>query len=117
MSWGHVSLAAEQLELAAVASLDLDPNDRAAPDRAADALLVAGDRARRRMGIRSAIDRYERALVMAGPDKNWGARQARALAGMGESRYWLGEYRLAPEALTAAGTPAEGPARPLRPRL
>jgi len=46
MSSGHVSLAADHLERAAIASLDLDPNDRAAPDRAADALLVAGDRAR-----------------------------------------------------------------------
>ena len=107
MSSGHVSLAADHLELAAIASLDLDPNDRDAPNRAADALLVAGDRARRRMEVRSAIDRYERALVMAGPEKGWGAREARALAGMGESRYWLGEYRLATEALTRAETLAE----------
>jgi len=104
---GHRSLAADHLELAAIASLDLDPNDRAAPERAADALLVAGDRARRRMEIRSAIDRYDRALVMAGPDRNWGAREARILAGMGEARYWLGEYRTATEALNRAVTLAE----------
>src|SRR2546428_3822423 len=63
---GHRSLAADHLELGALASLDLDPNDRTAAERAADALLVAGDRARRRMEIRSAIDRYARALFMAG---------------------------------------------------
>jgi class 3 adenylate cyclase/tetratricopeptide (TPR) repeat protein len=107
MGSGHVSLAADHLELAAIASLDLDPNDRAAPDRAADALLVAGDRARRRMEIRSAIDRYDRALVMAGAEKNWGVREARVLAGMGEARYWLGEYRSASEALTRAVALAE----------
>ena len=107
MSSGHVSLAADHLELAAIASLDLDPNDRAAPDRAADALLVAGDRARRRMEIRSAIDRYDRALVMAGPEKSWGVREARILAGMGEARYWLGEYRSSTEALTRAVALAE----------
>jgi len=45
---GHVSWAAGHLELAALASLDLDPNDRTAPERAADALLVAGDHDRRR---------------------------------------------------------------------
>jgi class 3 adenylate cyclase/tetratricopeptide (TPR) repeat protein len=104
---GHQSLAADHLELAAIASLDLDPNDRAVPDRAADALLVAGDRARRRMEIRSAIDRYDRALVMAGAARNWGIREARILAGMGEARYWLGEYRSAMEALSRAVTLAE----------
>jgi class 3 adenylate cyclase/tetratricopeptide (TPR) repeat protein len=104
---GHRSLAADHLELAAIASLDLDPNDRAVPDRAADALLVAGDRARRRMEIRSAIDCYDRALVMAGAERNWGIREARVLAGMGEARYWLGEYRSATEALSRAVTLAE----------
>jgi len=103
----HPSLAADHYELAALASLDLDPNDRTAPDRAVGALLVAGDRARRRMESRSAIDRYERALVMAGPESAWGMREARILAGLGESRYWLGEYRLATEALTRAVTLAE----------
>jgi class 3 adenylate cyclase/tetratricopeptide (TPR) repeat protein len=102
------SIAADHYELAALASLDLDPRDRAAPDRAADALLIAGDRARRRMESRSAIDRYERALIMAGPPSAWGRREARVLAGLGESRYWLGEYRLATEALTRALELAEG---------
>ncbi len=103
----HQSLAADHYELAAIASLDLDPNDRAAPDRAADALLVAGDRARRRMESRSAIDRYGRSLIMAGPESAWGMREARTLAGLGEARYWLGEYRLATEALTRAVSLAE----------
>lgn len=104
---GHPSLASEHYELAALASLDLDPNDRTAPNRAADALLVAGDRARRRMESRSAIDRYERALVMAGPESAWGPREARTLAGLGEAGYWLGEYRLASDALTRAVALAE----------
>src|SRR5216684_4403333 len=104
---GHRSTAADHYELAAKASLDLDPNDREAPDRAADALLLAGDRARRRMEIRSAIDRYDRALAMAGPESGWGAREARILAGLGEARYWLGEYRLATEVLNRAVTLAE----------
>jgi class 3 adenylate cyclase/tetratricopeptide (TPR) repeat protein len=103
----HSSLAADHFELAAIASLDLEPNDRRAPDRAADALLVAGDRARRRMEIRSATDRYDRALIMAGPEGNWGVREARILAGLGEARYWLGEYRLATEALTRSVELAE----------
>ncbi len=94
------SLAADHYELAALASLDLDPRDRSAPDRAADALLVAGDRARRRMEGRSAIDRYERALMMAGTEDTWGKREARVLAGLGEAHYWLGEYRLATDALS-----------------
>lgn len=103
----HGSLAADHLELAAIASIDLDPNDRAAPDRAADALLVAGDRARRRMEVRSAVDRYDRALIMAGPEAGWGKREARVLAGLGEARYWLGEYRVATETLVRAVTLAE----------
>src|SRR5207248_9356999 len=89
---GHRSVAADHLELAAMASLDLDPNDRAAPERAADAPLVAGDRARRPMESRSAVDRYARALVMSGPAANWDFREARILAGVGESRHWAGEH-------------------------
>jgi class 3 adenylate cyclase/tetratricopeptide (TPR) repeat protein len=99
---GHPSLAADHLELAATAALDLDPSDRTLPERAVEALLVAGDRARRRMESRTAIDRYERALRMAGPEEGWGSREARILAGMGESRYWLGEYATATEALNRA---------------
>ena len=95
---GNVSLAADHLELAALASLDLDPKDRSVADRAADALLVSGDRARRRMENRSAIDRYQRGLSMAGPEERWGKPEARMLAGIGEAYYWLGDY---PAALTA----------------
>ena len=59
------------------------------------------------MEIRSATDRYDRALIMAGPDRSWGVREARILAGLGEARYWLGEYRLATEALTRSVALAE----------
>jgi tetratricopeptide (TPR) repeat protein len=59
------------------------------------------------MEIRSAIDRYDRALIMAGLESHWGMREARTLAGLGEARYWLGDYRLATEALTRAVTLAE----------
>ena len=104
---GHPSLAADHLELAAFASIDLDPNDRTVPDRAADALLVAGDRARRRMESRSAIDRYQRALALAGPEPRWNVREARILAGMGEAHYWLAEYPAATQALTRAVTLGE----------
>ncbi len=99
---GHPSLAADHLELAATASLDLDPNNRRLADRAVDALLVAGDRARRRMESRTAIDRYQRALAMAGLEVRWAAREARILAGMGEAHYWLGEYVPATHALQRA---------------
>jgi class 3 adenylate cyclase/tetratricopeptide (TPR) repeat protein len=99
---GLRSYAADHLELAARASLDLDPADRRLPDRAADALLTAGDRARRRMESRTAVDFYHRALAMAGREDGWGVREARALAGTGEARYWLGEYPAASEALGRA---------------
>jgi class 3 adenylate cyclase/tetratricopeptide (TPR) repeat protein len=99
---GQPSWAADHLELAALASLDLDPNDRTAAQRAADALLLAGDRARRRMDSRSAVDFYERALALGGTEEDWGVREARALAGMGEARYWLGEYPAATQALNRA---------------
>ena len=99
---GHPAWSADHLELAAHASLDLDPGARDAPEAAADALLVAGDRARRRMESRSAVERYRRALAMAGPEQEWGKREARVLAGMGESNYWLGEYPAASEALNRA---------------
>ncbi|HET7237082.1 MAG TPA: adenylate/guanylate cyclase domain-containing protein [Actinomycetota bacterium] len=99
---GHPTWAADHLELAALASLDLDHADRTVADRAADALLGAGNRARRRMENRTAIDRYERALGLAGPEERWGVREARALAGIGEARYWLGEYPAATEVLGRA---------------
>jgi class 3 adenylate cyclase/tetratricopeptide (TPR) repeat protein len=99
---GHISWAADHMELAAQASLDVVPNDRGVAEKAADALVAAGDLARRRMESRSAVDYYERALRMAGPEEGWGVREARALAGSGEARYWLGEYAAAKDALTRA---------------
>jgi tetratricopeptide (TPR) repeat protein len=98
----NVSFAADHLERAAEASLDLDPDDRSLPDRAIDGLAAAGDRARRRMENRSAVDDYERALALAEPEERWGVREARILAGLGEARYWLGEYPAAREALDRA---------------
>ncbi len=98
----HPTWAAEHLESAALASLDLDQDDRSVADRAADALADAGDRARRRMESRSATDYYERALALAGPEERWGVREARALAGIGEARYWLGDYPAARAALDRA---------------
>jgi class 3 adenylate cyclase/tetratricopeptide (TPR) repeat protein len=97
---GHRSWAADHLEQAAFAALDLDPGSRAVPDRAADGLAEAGDRARRRMENRSALARYRRALALAG--ERWGVREARVLAGMGEAFYWLGEYPAATEVLERA---------------
>ncbi len=102
ISLGYHSFAAEHLELAARASLDLNPLDRRIPDRAVDQLILAGDRARRRMLSRAAVDQYERALAMAGPEEAWGVREGRALGGLGEARYWLGEYQGATEVLTRA---------------
>ncbi|TMK21819.1 MAG: hypothetical protein E6G65_04140 [Actinobacteria bacterium] len=99
---GAITWAADHLEAAAHASLDLDPQDRWAADRAADALLAAGDRTRRRMESRSALDFYARALALAGPEDAWGVREARALAGIGEARYWLAEYPASIEALERA---------------
>jgi class 3 adenylate cyclase/tetratricopeptide (TPR) repeat protein len=94
---GHESWAADHLYLAGVASLDLDPDDRTVAERAADALLTAGDRSRRRTESRSAIDYYERSLTLSGPQERWSVREARALAGMSEAHYWLGEYQAATE--------------------
>ncbi len=98
----HPTWAAEHLELAALAALDLAPDDRAVADRAADALFTAGHRARRRMENRSAIDYTHRGLALAGPDHAWGVREARALASMGEAHYWLGDYPQARSALDRA---------------
>jgi class 3 adenylate cyclase/tetratricopeptide (TPR) repeat protein len=99
---GAITWAADHLEAAALAALDLDPQDRAPADRAADALLAAGDRTRRRMESRSALDFYRRVLSLAGPEERWGVREARALAGTGEARYWLAEYPQSIEALEHA---------------
>jgi predicted ATPase len=110
MESGHRSYAADHLERAALASLDLDPGDRRLPDLAVDALILAGDRARRRMESRSALDYYHRALAMAGPEGSWAVREARALAGTGEAHYWLGEYPAASQALARAVDARPGPA-------
>jgi tetratricopeptide (TPR) repeat protein len=98
----HVTYAADHLERAAIASLDLAPDDRTIPERAVDALAAAGDRSRRRMESRSAVDFYQRALSLAGPDDAWSTREARVLAGIGEARYWLGEYAAGIEVLDRA---------------
>ena len=99
---GHAAWAADHLELAAIASLDLDSDDREVAERAADALVEAGNVARRRMESRTAIDYYERALALADVEERWGVREGRALAGLGEARYWLGEYPGATHALEQA---------------
>ncbi len=99
---GAITWAADHLEAAALASLDLDPQDRRAAERAAEALLAAGDRTRRRMESRSALDFYGRALALAGPEDAWGVGQARALAGIGEAHYWLADYPASIEALERA---------------
>ncbi|HEX2069790.1 MAG TPA: AAA family ATPase, partial [Actinomycetota bacterium] len=93
---------AYHLEQAALASLDLDPNDRSLADRAIRALRRAGDVARRRMESRTAIDLYERALVLAGPKEHWGEAEAQIVSFIGESRYWLAEYDSARGALQRA---------------
>jgi tetratricopeptide (TPR) repeat protein len=54
------------------------------------------------MENRAALDLYERALSMAGPQEAWGPAEARILAGMGEARYWLGEYDDAESRLSLA---------------
>jgi len=93
---------AYHLEQAALASLDLDPKDRALADRAVRALARAGDQSRWRLESRTAIDLYERALALAGPEARWSTREARILAGIGEARYWLGEFDAATRSLTRA---------------
>jgi class 3 adenylate cyclase/tetratricopeptide (TPR) repeat protein len=97
----HISYAADHLERAALASRDLSLGDTDVPERAAGTLAAAGDRARRRMENRTAIDYYERALAIGAPDLG-DAREAKILAGMGEARYWLGEYPAARSALERA---------------
>ena len=90
------------LEQAARAALDLNPKDRALAERALEALTHAGDLARRRIESRAAVDLYERALVMAGPESGWGEREALLLSLMGEARYWLGEFEGAESVLRRA---------------
>lgn len=93
---------AYHLEQAARASLDLDPSDRTLADRAVEALARAGDLARQGIESRAAVDLYERALALSGPERNWGAREAAILSGLGEARYWLGEFDAAVGPLTRA---------------
>ena len=104
----HAQEVAYHLEEAAKATLDLDPEDRDPARRAEAALRRAGDLARRRMENRAAIDLYERALTMAGPQEGWGPDESRILAGMGEARYWLGEYEDAEALLSQALDRADG---------
>jgi tetratricopeptide (TPR) repeat protein len=54
------------------------------------------------MVSRTAVDLYERALALAGPEETWRVREARALGGLGEARYWLGEYGVATDVLERA---------------
>jgi len=54
------------------------------------------------MESRTGIEYYEKALALAGPEERWGVREARALAGIGEARYWLGEYPGARDVLDRA---------------
>jgi class 3 adenylate cyclase/tetratricopeptide (TPR) repeat protein len=86
---------ANHLEQAARASLDLNPGDRTLADRALEALAAAGGLAMEASQARPAADLYERALALAGPDRDWGAREASMLANLGEARYWLGEFEAA----------------------
>ncbi len=93
---------AYHLEQAARAGLDLDPGDRSLADRAVDALARAGNHARWSIESRTAIDLYERALSLAGPEESWGPREARILSSMGESFYWLGDFDRAAGTLSRA---------------
>jgi class 3 adenylate cyclase/tetratricopeptide (TPR) repeat protein len=86
---------AYHLEQAARASLDLDPSDRSLAERAVEALARAGGLAMEASQARAAADLYERALALAGPDRDWGMREAAMLANLGEARYWLGEFEAA----------------------
>jgi class 3 adenylate cyclase/tetratricopeptide (TPR) repeat protein len=86
---------AYHLEQAARASLDLDPGDRTLADRAVAALERAGALAMEASQPRPAADLYERALALAGTDRDWGVPQASMLANLGEARYWLGDFEAA----------------------
>jgi class 3 adenylate cyclase/tetratricopeptide (TPR) repeat protein len=98
----HHNTVAYHLEQAARAALDLDSSERSLADRAVESLAHAADHARRRIESRTAIDLYERALRLAGPEVGWGPREAGMLSGIGEARYWLGEFDQAEAALTRA---------------
>jgi tetratricopeptide (TPR) repeat protein len=98
----YPQVIAHHLAQAARASLDLDPFDRDLADRAVKALARAGDLARWRMESRSAVDLYEQAIELAGPEEGWSRREARILSGQGEAWYWLAEFDLARVALARA---------------
>jgi class 3 adenylate cyclase/tetratricopeptide (TPR) repeat protein len=93
---------AYHLEHAARAALDLDPEETELRERAVEALGDAGDRLRRRMELRTAIDLYQRGLSLAGPREAWTDREAGMLAGIGEAEYWLAEYDAARTNLSRA---------------
>ena len=96
------------LEQAARAALDLNPGDRNIAERAVEALAAAGDQARRRIESRAAVDLYERALALAGPEEGWGAREGWIVSMLGEARYWLGEFDAAEDLFHRALTLADG---------
>lgn len=96
------------LEQAARAALDLNPNDRSLIDRAVDALTKAGDAARRKIESRAAVDLYERALSLTGPEEDWAVREAWIIGMLGEARYWLGDFDEAESRLRKAMTLAAG---------
>jgi len=98
----HPQGVAWHLEQAAVAGLDLDPNDRTLADRAVEALAHAGDVARWRIESRTAIGLYDRALALAGDEEGWGFREARILSTRGEALYWLGRFEDAAASLARA---------------
>ena len=102
MSTRYPRSIAFHLEQAARASLDLNPADRSMAERAVEALVRAGDQALETSQARAAADLYERALSLAGPEREWGVSEARILAGLGEARYWLGEFEAAVPPLTRA---------------
>jgi class 3 adenylate cyclase/tetratricopeptide (TPR) repeat protein len=102
MSTRYPRSIAFHLEQAARASLDLNPADRSMAERAVEALVRAGDQALETSQARAAADLYERALSLAGPEREWGVPEARILAGLGEARYWLGEFEAAVPPLTRA---------------
>jgi class 3 adenylate cyclase/tetratricopeptide (TPR) repeat protein len=102
MSTRYPRSIAFHLEQAARASLDLNPADRSMAERAVEALVRAGDQALETSQARAAADLYERALSLAGPEREWGVSEARILAGLGEARYWLGEFEAAVPPLARA---------------
>ncbi|MEX0753792.1 MAG: adenylate/guanylate cyclase domain-containing protein [Actinomycetota bacterium] len=93
---------AYHLEQAARNALDLDPGDRTLAERAVKALAHAGDLARRQLESQAAVDLYDRALSLSGPESGWGEREAWILSLRGEAQYWLGEFPSAEDSLAHA---------------